>query len=324
MAKYLIINTGGTIGMAEGPQGLTPQPGLLQQTLAEHPNLALWREHDLQWHEWQPLIDSSDIYPSHWYELASLIRHSDAEGVLVVHGTDTLAYSAAALSFLLSDCTMPVVITGSMRPLSAADNDGLNNLMTALDALEAGRPEVVVAFSGEQLPASRVTKIDTAADHAFATPNWSEALWSNPTPTRTYALDKAWRPSAIGVQMLFPGMPMDGLMSMIERNYRALVLNVYGSGNVMADSAFRRILHRAADQQRPIFVRSQCLYGSVQLGQYATSALLTEIDATPCGGMPLEAVITKLQILCAEFDHGEAVTRGFLEPWAREWQRLET
>lgn len=324
MATFLIINTGGTIGMAESPKGLTPEPGLLQRTLAEHPALAPWREHDLQWHEWQPLIDSSDIHPSHWYELASLIRQSDAEGVLVVHGTDTLAYTAAALSFLLSDCLTPVVITGAMRPLSAAVNDGLDNLLTALEALETGRPEMVVAFNGAQLPGSRVTKIDTAADHAFSTPNWSDALWSSPAPARSYSLDKAWRPSAIGVQTLFPGMPMDGLMSMVERNYRALVLNVYGSGNVMADSAFQRILHRAAEQQRPVFVRSQCLYGSVQLGQYATSALLTEIDATPCGGMPLEAVITKLQILCAEFDHGEAVTRGFLEPWAREWQRLES
>ena len=324
MARYLIINTGGTIGMAESPQGLTPKAGLLQQTLAQHPELAPWQQHDLQWHEWQPLIDSSDIHPSHWYELALLIRQTDADAVLVVHGTDTLAYTAAALSFLLSDCATPVVITGAMRPLSAAENDGVSNLLTALAALEARRPEVIVAFSGVPLPGSRISKIDTAADHAFATPNWSEALWSLPAPARSRPLEKAWRPSAIGVQTLFPGMPMDGLMSMIERNYRALVLNVYGSGNVMADAAFQRILHRAADQQRPVFVRSQCLYGSVQLGQYATSALLTEIDATPCGGMPLEAVITKLQILCAEFDHGEDVTRGFLEPWAREWQVLES
>ncbi|MHA7879354.1 MAG: asparaginase [Saccharospirillum sp.] len=324
MARYLILNTGGTIGMAQGPHGLTPQPGLLQQALAQQPELAGWHQHELQWHDWAPLIDSSDIHPHHWYELAARIRHSDADGVLVVHGTDTLAYTGAALSFLLSDCPVPVVITGSMRPLSAAVNDAVGNLLTALSALEARRTEVVVAFNGTVLPASRLTKIDTREDHAFATPNWDANLWNTPPGRRLTTLDQPWRPSAIGVQTLFPGMPMDGLMSMVERNYRALVLSVYGSGNVMADAALQRILHRAADLQRPVFVRSQCLYGAVQLGQYATSALLTEIDATPCGGMPLEAIITKLQLLCAEYDHGSEVTRGFLEPWAREWQSLES
>lgn len=322
MAHYRIINTGGTIGMAATDQGLAPQPGLLRDRIDTHPDLAAWREHDLSWDEWEPLIDSSDIRPGHWYRLRDDILASDADAVLVIHGTDTLAYTAAALSFLLAGSGKTVVVTGSMTPLSRPDNDGIPNLNTALQALSAGRPEVCVAFSGQILPGSRVTKADTTAEDAFLTPNWNGSLWERAPGRPDQALVKNWRPAAIGLQTLFPGMPMDGLMSMVERNYRALVLNTYGSGNLMTDDALSRILGRARDQGIPVFVRSQCLHGEVHLGQYAASHLLTEIGAVSCGGMPLEAVLTKLQVLCSEYDRAERIVAGFRQPWAREWQSL--
>ncbi|GGX64373.1 asparaginase [Saccharospirillum salsuginis] len=322
MAHYRIINTGGTIGMAATDQGLAPQPGLLREQLTGHPDLAGWREHDLSWDEWEPLIDSSDIRPGHWYRLRDDILASDADAFLIIHGTDTLAYTAAALSFLLAGSGKTVILTGSMTPLSQPDNDGIPNLNTALDALTAKRPEVCVAFSGRVLPASRITKADTTADDAFLTPNWSESLWDQAPGAPETPLGKQWRPAAIGLQILFPGMPMDGLMSMVERNYRALVLNTYGSGNLMNDDAMRRILGRAHDQGIPVFVRSQCLHGEVHLGQYAASSLLTEIGAVSCGGMPLEAVLTKLQVLCSEYDRADQIVEGFKRPWAREWQSL--
>lgn len=320
MAHYRIINTGGTIGMAATEHGLAPQPGLLREQLTQHPALADWRQHELSWHEWEPLIDSSDIRPGHWYQLRDEILSSDADGVLVIHGTDTLAYTASALSFLLAGSGKSVVLTGSMKPLSQPENDGIPNLITALTALSSARPEVCVAFSGRVLPGSRITKADTSATDAFLTPNWSEDLWDQAPGQPAQAPVNNWRPAAIGLQTLFPGMPMDGLMSMVERNYRALVLNTYGSGNLMTDDALRRILGRAHDQGIPVLVRSQCLHGEVHLGEYAASQILTEIGAVPCGGMPLESVLTKLQVLCSEFDQADQIMEAFMHPWAREWQ----
>jgi L-asparaginase len=322
MAHFFIINTGGTIGMADTPTGLAPESGLLKATLLGDPRLAGWQEHTLSWYEWQPLIDSSNIRPGHWYELRDQILNADCDGVLIIHGTDTLAYSAAALSFLLAGTGKTVVITGSMRPLAHANSDGFSNLSVALEILTRQQPEVFVAFNGRTLPASRVSKVDTAADSAFMTPNWSDNLWSQPPGRPVTDLTRQWRPSALGVQTLFPGMPMDGLMSMVERNYRALVLNTYGSGNVMTDSALERILDKASQQSIPVFVRSQCLFGEVHLGQYAASNLLSQVGAIACGSMPLEAVLAKLQILCSQFNHASEVIDGFNQPWAREWQSL--
>lgn len=320
MAQYLIINTGGTIGMAEGPHGLTPRAGLLKSTLTGHADLHDWREHGLEWEEWDPLIDSSDIRPNHWYQVRDRILATECDATLVIHGTDTLAYTAAALSFLLADSGRTAVLTGAMRTLSRPNSDGVANLNTALRALREHPGEVSVAFNGDILPGSRITKVDTDADGAFMTPNWSQDLWQQPPGKPTQPLIKQWRPAAIGVQTLFPGMPMDGLMSMVERNYRALVLNTYGAGNVMNDNALCRILKRASELYIPVFVRSQCLYGQVQLGQYAASNLFSEIGAVACGSMPLETVLAKLQILCSEHDTFESVVAGFREPWAREWQ----
>lgn len=322
MARYLIINTGGTIGMAATDQGLAPREGLLRDALAGQPELAAWREHDIEWLEWRPLIDSSDIRPLHWYQLREQILASDADGVLVVHGTDTLAYTAAALSFLLAGSGRTTVLTGAMRPLDQAGSDGIANLTLALDVLTEQRGEVCVAFGGRCLPASRVTKVDTAADSAFMTPNWTDSLWPQPAGRPLRPLERPWRPSALGVTTLFPGMPLDSLMSMVDRNYRALVLNTYGSGNVINDGALGRILERASARRIPVLVRSQCLFGEVRLGQYAASGLLADIGAIACGSMPLEAVLAKLQILGSEYDDADDLIAGFRESWAREWQSL--
>lgn len=322
MAHYLIIDTGGTIGMEASPSGLAPARGLLKSIVLGDQRLAAWQEHSLSWRQWQPPIDSSDMRPSHWFELRDQIISTECDGVLITHGTDTLSYSAAALSFLLAGSGKTVVITGAMRPLIQTNSDGFTNLTLALDILARQQPEVFVAFNNRCLPASRVSKVDTTADSAFMTPNWSDSLWSRPPGAPNLTVNRPWRPSALGVQTLFPGMPMDGLMSMVDRNYRALVLNTYGSGNVMADPALERILEKASDQAIPVIVRSQCLFGEVQLGQYAASSLLSKVGAVAAGSMPLEAVLAKLQILCSQCDSASEVIEGFIEPWAREWQSL--
>jgi len=321
MAHFLIINTGGTIGMVHGDHGLEPLAGEIEAALSGQPALRDWQQHQLSWHHWDPLLDSSDLQPTHWYDLAATIRaHAHLAGVLIVHGTDTLAYTASALSYLLTDLSLPVVITGSMLPISAPDTDAIANLQLSLSALLAAKPEVVVALAGQLLPGSRVTKISTELDNSFAAPGWHEQRWALPANSQPMRIQKNWRPAAIGVLTLYPGIPMDGLMSMVDRFYRAIVINAFGNGNAAKDRALQRILSKALEKGIPVFVRSQCLNGAVDFRLYAAGAVFDENGAVACGAMPFEAVITKLQILCSEFDRSEQVIAGFNQQFAREWQ----
>jgi L-asparaginase len=321
MAHFLIINTGGTIGMVPGEQGLEPRAGEIEAALADQPALQDWQQHQLSWQHWDPLLDSSDLQPKHWYELAATIRsHANLAGVLIIHGTDTLAYTASALSYLLSDLPMPVVITGSMLPVSAPGTDAIANLQLALIALIAAKPEVVVTLAGQVLPGSRVTKISTELDHSFAAPSWDAHYWHLPANSEPMSIRKDWRPAAIGVITLYPGIPMDGLLSMVDRFYRAIVINAFGNGNAANDRALQRILAKAMGKSIPVFVRSQCLNGVVSFRLYAAGAIFDQNGAVACGTMPFEAAITKLQILCSEFDNSEQVIAGFNQQLAREWQ----
>lgn len=321
MAHYLVINTGGTIGMAEGANGLEPKDGEMEHAFLSHPELSGWREHSLEWVHWSPLLDSSDLKPQHWYEIKDLIanKRASVDGVLVIHGTDTLSYTAAALSFLTAELQKTVVITGSMRPISSADTDAIANLNLALKGLEQNSQEVLVAIGAQLMPGSRVTKLSTFADNAFATPGWTASLSEQPKTTPLF-ITKSWRPAAVGVVTIHPGFPVDMLMSMVEKFYRAIVINAYGNGNAANDRAFRRILKQANEKNIPVFVRSQCFEGNVTFGLYAASSIFDECHAVSCGSMSLEAVVTKVQILCSEFNRSEDVIRYFKQPISREWQ----
>jgi len=321
MAHFLIINTGGTIGMVAGERGLEPRDGEIEAALAEQPALHDWQQHELSWQHWDPLLDSSDLQPKHWYDLAATIRaHADIAGVLIIHGTDTLAYTASALSYLLSDLPLPVVITGSMLPVSAPGTDAIANLQLALIALLDAKPEVVVTLAGQLLPGSRVTKISTELDHSFAAPTWDAQCWHLPANPQPMSIGTAWQPAAVGVITLYPGIPMDALMSMVDRFYRAIVINAFGNGNAAKDRALQRILAKAMEKGIPVFVRSQCLRAMVSFRLYAAGAVFDQNGAVACGAMPFEAVITKLQILCSEFDNSEQIIAGFKQQLAREWQ----
>jgi L-asparaginase len=321
MAHYLVINTGGTIGMQETQSGLAPKSGLIRETMENHAELSEWRAHTLSWIEWSPLLDSSDLHPSHWYQLRNdILNHETVDGVLIVHGTDTLSYTASALSFLLNDLNIPVVISGSMKPIGDTKTDAIKNLNIALHGLASNRTEVMVAV-GKLLPASRVTKFSTQQMEAFIAPGWKPLHWQTQF-SEQLTISKPFQEQPISVFTLHPGVQYDLLEYMIESDFRAILINALGNGNAANDEAFKALLKRAKEKNIPIFVRSQCVEGSVDFGLYAASSLFSDAGAISAGTMTMEAALAKLQILCSEFDDAEKVIDWFHRPVAREWQVL--
>lgn len=321
MARYLIINTGGTIGMTPGPRGLEPNPDALSRAFAEHPSLQPWDGHELIWEHWSPLLDSSDLQPRHWYQLKEqILRHPDVDGTLVIHGTDTLAYSAAALSFLLNDQQTAVVITGAMHPIAETGSDAINNLLRSLQALQDGRPEVVVAIGSELLPGSRITKASTLTTDSFQAPGWPLDNWQTDLTTTPLNFTRPWQEPVIDVLTLYPGCRMPDADSVQTKPPQAVLINAYGNGNAADTPATRSYLAALQAADIPVFVRSQCFEGQVSFGQYAASAVFADHEAVSCGTMSFEAAITKLQLLCSESDDARWIRRHFATALAREWQ----
>lgn len=321
MAHFLIINTGGTIGMEVGQHGLLPSPTLLADAFSSLPTLAPWRDHDLSWTHWSPLRDSAELTVSDWFRLrADINRYPEVDGVLVIHGTDTLAYSAAALSFLLGQLTKAVVVTGSMLPINADFSDAPANLNLALDCLLAARAEVQVAIDGKVFPGSRVSKVSTATRDCFKAPNWQQSDWLQPSAHAAVTIDESRSDAFIDLITLFPGCQPQA------DHYRgkqpaAVLLQAYGDGNIAATAPIQRFLRTLNDLQIPLFVRSQCFAGKVCLGHYQASKLLLDHGAVGCGDMTLEAAITKLTLLAGTHSDPEKLIAGFLTPMAREWQQ---
>lgn len=323
MSHFLIINTGGTIGMTEGPKGLEPKAGELEAALSSnHPDLEGWKQHQISWHHWDPLLDSSELQPEHWFHIKKNILEApkDVDGVLIIHGTDTLAYSAAALSYLMSGYDKPIVITGAMLPVSAEGTDGIANLKLSLQALTEGRKEVVVAVGPQVLPGSRVTKVSTSAFNAFVSPGWNDENWQKPAGAAPIQFGSSWHPKSVSVITLFPGMAIEPLMEQGGWKHRAILINALGNGNAASTTQFLRYLKTAREKDIPVFVRSQCMEGEVDFSLYAAGSLFEESGAVSCGTMTFESAITKVQLLCSELDSTQDIIEAFKQPTAREWQ----
>ncbi|TXR53790.1 asparaginase domain-containing protein [Reinekea thalattae] len=324
MSHFLIINTGGTIGMTQGENGLEPKAGELERALnSNHPDLAEWQQHSISWKHWQPLLDSSELQPENWFQIRKDILEAPEEidGFLVIHGTDTLAFSAAALSYLMSGFDKPIVMTGAMLPVSAEGTDATANLKLALKALTEQRNEVVVAVGPQTLPGSRVTKTSTSSFSAFSSPNWHESSWQQPSSQQPLSFSKPWKKHSIAVITLFPGLSIEPLMTPDSWHHRAILINALGNGNAASTTEFLRFLKTAKEKNIPVFVRSQCLDGEVDFSLYAAGSLFKDCGAISCGTMTFESAITKIQLLCSEFETAEEIVTAFQQPLAREWQK---
>ncbi|MBE7926295.1 asparaginase [Pseudomonas saudiphocaensis] len=311
----LVLYTGGTIGMQMGAQGLMPATGfearLRAQQAAAEQRLPNWYFRELL-----PPIDSASMSQRNWLEMAASIREEvDAgrcDGVLVLHGTDTLAYSAAALSFLLLGLPVPVVLTGSMRPAGTPESDAWANLFGAMQALARGiEPGVKVYFHEKLMHGARLTKLSAARLDAFA---------EQPRPRsgqRAQAIDpkldyrQPRLPVNLAVLPLFPGIQAAQLQALFDSGIRGLVLECYGSGTGPSDDAELLATLAAAHQRGVVLTAiSQCPQGHVEFGLYAAGSRLASTGLISGGGMTREAALGKLFALL-----GAGLGQAEVENW---------
>lgn len=324
-----VIYTGGTIGMVPSENGYVPDRAAFLQSLEEIPDL---RRPDFPAWEvtvFEPLLDSSNMAAAEWNQIGRAIarRYHRFDGFVVLHGTDTMAYSASALSFMLEGLDKPVVFTGAQIPLTQLRSDGRENIVTAMLIAAGGRVrEVCIYFNGRLLRGNRSTKRSSDQFGAFESPNFPALALAGTSirypscpppprgggPFRLRELDNV----PVGVIKVFPGIQFEPFESIMTDRLRGVVLEGFGAGNIpsAAQDSLLPIIRKAYESGTIITVCSQCVQGAVSLGAYATSKALRDIGAVDGRDMTTEAALTKLYYLFSlGLDKGEIKRRMGLD-----------
>lgn len=312
--KILIIYAGGTIGMQASENGYIPVAGFEQQVRQQlsRDNARQLPVFDML--ELDQLIDSSNLQPHHWTELARIIegQWQQYAGFVLLHGTDTMAYTASMLSFMLQGMEKPVIITGSQIPLAELRNDARDNLITSL--MLAGRndiAEVCICFNGCLLRGNRASKLKSTSLDAFDSPNYGHLgtvginielhvermLSSGP---RRFNIPE-FTPDAVAVLPVYPGLSARLARDLLNHDsVKGLLLHTYGAGNPPdANTELMALLEQAIQRGITIVNVTQCVQGQVSQGAYATGATLNRIGVIPGNDLTLEAALTKLHYLIA-------------------------
>lgn len=312
--KICILYTGGTIGMVRTENGFAPRHGTFAAELDAIRDLSSPDMPDWELVEFDPLLDSSNITYVQWNQIAAAIesRYDDYDGFVVLHGTDTMAYSASALSFMLEGLSKPVIFTGSQIPLCELRSDGKDNLITSvLIASQDIVREVALFFGNELMRGNRCTKYSADRLIAFSSPNYVELakagidikyrskafLDADPDQPLTVRYLKDTR---LGVIKVFPGIKFD-LFTPIVNDLQGLVLETFGAGNIPNyDRALSDLIDEAARKGTIVVVCTQCPQGSVHLGTYEAGSKLVEAGAVSGFNMTTEAAVAKLSYLLSQ------------------------
>lgn len=308
-----ILSTGGTISMQKTAQGYAPIPGFLEKAMAKIPELQNPDMPSYHIYEFEKPIDSANMTPADWYKIALFIEKNDDahDGFVILHGTDTMAYTAAALSFMLENLNKPVILTGSQLPLFETRNDARENLINAL--LIAGNqqiPEVCIYFHNKLFRGNRTKKIDAASFAAFASPNFP-ALGKVGTDIRIrrelirgfsekkLTIQKI-NPVMINTLKIFPGISFKVLQYFLETPLQALVLETYGAGTAPEDKKFIDVIKSLTEKNILIVNCSQCAHAKVKMNEYVASHFLQKAGVISGGDMTVEAAIAKLFYLFSQ------------------------
>lgn len=312
--RIYVAYTGGTIGMQKSEHGFIPVPGFLSETVRQMPEFYRSEMPEFDIHEYHPVIDSSDMTPAHWLTIARDIEanYQNYDGFVVLHGTDTMAFTASALSFMLENLSKPVIVTGSQIPLAQLRSDGQVNLLNSL-YLAAYYPiaEVALYFNNQLFRGNRATKADADGFNAFASPNFPPLLQAgihielkagqlceaNSHPPLQVA---HITPQPVSVVTLYPGISADVIKNMAAAPVRALIIKSYGVGNAPQNPQLLSALTEAAERGTVIVNCTQCFKGKVNMGGYATGHALQQCGVSSGFDMTLEAALTKLHYLLSK------------------------
>ncbi len=309
--KILIVYTGGTIGMSASEKGYVPTKESFYVQLDAMPEL-----HSEKMPVWdilctEPLLDSSNITVNEWNKIGRMIRDNYAlyDGFVILHGTDTMAYTASALSFMLENNRKPVILTGSQIPLCEIRNDARDNLITAL-MIAAGDEvrEVCLYFGGKLLRGNRAIKYSADDMIAFISPNYPSL--ADVGISIKYNSKMLRRPDEgefslrelqnipIGVIKVFPGIQFELFDSIMTERLKGIVLETFGAGNIPGNGdALLPIIRKASANGTIMAVCSQCPQGTVSIGTYEASSQLKEAGAVSGYDITTEAAIAKLYYL---------------------------
>jgi L-asparaginase len=314
-AKVLLIYTGGTIGMARDHRTGTLKPVDFKQIRQEVPEISKF-DYRIDVVSFNPVIDSSNMMPSHWVELAKIIstNYQKYSGFVILHGSDTMAYTASALSFMLENLAKPVVITGAMLPVGEVRTDARENLITAIEIAahtDKGKPsvpEVCVYFDYLLFRGNRVTKVNASKFEAFASVNYPPLAEAGVhirfnhhlirKPLKGKLKTHLQLDSSIGVVRLFPGMTRQWFASQMRcEGLKAVIIETYGNGNAPTADWFLEELELAARHGLIIVSITQCRGGVVEQGVYATSKGLEQLGVIGGADLTLESAMVKLMVL---------------------------
>jgi L-asparaginase len=327
--SVLIIYTGGTIGMVHDPSTGSLVPIDFRHISDHVPELRKFG-YDLHSISFDPVKDSSNIDPGIWIKMAEIIEESydDFDGFVILHGTDTMAYTASALSFMLENLAKPVILTGSQLPIGLLRTDGRENLITAIEiaaAIENGLPavpEVCIFFDNKLTRGNRTTKMSAEHFDAFYSPNYHLLAevglhlkyYNNPIsyPAKEQKLivHKAFDTN-VAILKLFPGINRK-LVNAITKTegLRGLIIETYGSGNAPTYQWFLEDLKQYIDKGGIILNVTQCHGGSVEMGLYETSRQMLTAGVVSGRDITSEASVTKLMHLLGRFSSKEKVVQS--------------
>lgn len=325
--KVLLIYTGGTIGMGNNPDTGALEPLNFDHLLSNFPEFALLPT-EVDTYQFTPPIDSSDMSLRRWAQLVRIIadNYEAYDGFVVLHGTDTMAYTASALSFMLENLTKPVILTGSQLPIGQLRTDGKENLLTSIELAAAfgedGRPmvpEVCIYFSGRLLRGNRSTKESADGFNAFNSFNYPHLCEAGvefqfnphyilkPDYSKPMIPHMSMDPNVV-VFSLFPGIQENVVRHMFEApELRGIVMRSFGSGNAPQKPWLMRLLKDATQRGVTVVNISQCVAGFVKMGRYDTGFQLQDAGVVSGGDSTVESAITKLMFLQAHYKDVRAI-----------------
>ena len=337
--SVLLIYTGGTIGMIENPETGALEAFNFDQLQENVPELKRFN-YRISSYQFNPPIDSSDMEPSLWAKLVKIIAYNydNFDGFVILHGTDTMAYTASALSFMLENLSKPVILTGSQLPIGMLRTDGKENLITSIEIAAAKHPdgtaivpEVCIFFENHLLRGNRTTKINAENFNAFRSYNYPSLATAGIHIKYEYDRIHKANPNValkphylydtnVVILTLFPGIQENMIRNILHTpGLRAVVLKTYGSGNAPQKPWFIDLLKEATDRGIVIINISQCSTGSVEMGRYETGLHLLDAGVISGYDSTVESVLTKLMFLLGHGKNESEIRHQMSIPVAGEF-----
>ncbi|NND77727.1 MAG: asparaginase [Flavobacteriales bacterium] len=330
--RVLLVYTGGTIGMVKDHATGRLHPVDFNNLLTEIPALKKFNcKIDALF--FKDPIDSSDANQDVWLKLLEVVEknYSKYDGFVILHGTDTMAYSASALSFMIENLKKPIVFTGSQLPLEMIRTDGKENLITAIEIASAEKPvpEVCIYFEYVLMRGNRTTKFSAEHFDAFVSPNYPVLAsagvhieFNRPAIHKKNRKKTVFHTSLsdeIGLLRIFPGMREDHAASILNNpNNKGVILESFGSGNIPSVPWFKALLKKSISSGIIVLNITQCIAGSVQQGMYENSAALNELGVVSGNDITLEAAITKMMFLLGTEKNSRTIKSKLKKPLAGE------